>query len=105
MELVHNILTLIISPDALKALGDVWSAVLVLVVALSALIGKASLVVAALRKLIPWLKGLAEKTENKVDDAAVSGFGAFLGVVAAGLDWCKRKLEPWALDGAAKDKS
>jgi hypothetical protein len=104
MQTIHSILAMVLSQDAMQALGDIWAAALLFITALAALIGFASKMVVALKVLARIFKGWAERTEMKADDNAAMFFAVALDFVGAVLDWCRAKVEPFALNKAGDGK-
>lgn len=105
MDSIHSILKLVLSPDAMQALGDVWAAVVVFAVALTSLVGAASKAVVALKMLARMLKEWASRTEMTADDKAAFAFASFLDAVGDTIDWCRSKLEVLALNKAGDGKA
>jgi hypothetical protein len=105
MHTIHSILSLVLSAEALRALGDVYAAALAFLVALCALVGAASKVVVALKVLARIFKAWSARTEMSADDKAAFAFASILDAVGDAIDWCRSKLEPLALNKAGDGKA
>jgi hypothetical protein len=105
METIHSILAVVISPDAMNAMGDVWTAITALMVASCAVVGAISKLVVALRYAARLFKAWASTTPTLLDDAAAVSADAFLAAAGAKLDSWSQLLGKYALNDAGKAKS
>jgi hypothetical protein len=92
MDLVEKL----ISPETLALLLAVAAAAKGVLVAVLALIGSATVLVAALKQLSEKAQSWAAKTENRTDDEWTASFAVCVGACGAALDVARKALEPIA---------
>jgi hypothetical protein len=96
--MVLNFLEHLLPAESWQTVVAVLVAAWAFIKAVAGVIGAASMLVAALRKAVPWLQAKAMLTESRADDNAALAYASFLDAAAEFCDAARHALELPALN-------